>query len=74
MTSFTDERLKRLKEEADRNSLEYPIELSATEIKALLARLEAAERVVHRLDKLSGAELETELNYLLDGWQKTCGK
>ena len=77
MAIFTDEDLKRLKENATKREgmLSTVCTVDATEVKALLTRLEAAEKVVacHIL-------LEREMiNYdsfvsNLQAWRKAAGK
>jgi len=78
MTPFTDEDLKRLKEQTDEaveNRWNYPRWI---QIQALLARLEAAEACIddHRGDCLADIGKKCSCGYQekLDAWRKAAGK
>lgn len=72
--TFTDEDLKRLKERCESDDL---IGIFDYELPALLARLEAAEKIVifdclH--DPKAKCGCTKELNQLIQAWRKAAGK
>jgi hypothetical protein len=66
---FTDEDLKRLKEQLGEYVQLFPGALSVTEFDALLARLEAAEAIVYYCDRVPHTQQED----LKEAWRKAKG-
>jgi hypothetical protein len=75
--TFTDEDLKRLKEYAEHREgmLSTNCIMPANEVKALLARLEAAETALEAIYPCldSGSQFNY-LDILMDSWRKAAGK
>lgn len=67
--AFTDEDLKRLKEIVSKTGYER-VTFFDFDLKALLARLEAAEIIMETIVKLSGSDNLSAYQ----AWRKTCGK
>lgn len=73
--TFTDDYLKLLKEWADLGS---KAQLDPEDIYALLARLEAAEKVIKEVEYMAGAGFNTTTRSLMwdavKAWRKAAGK
>lgn len=77
MSPFTDDDLKRLKEELTcalrlDDKYAYPLQVSHPTLQALLARLEAAEWVCDGLENRS--DTPDYMKYRLKLWRKAAGK
>lgn len=68
MTSFTDEDLKRLKEYVE-TPMDYPVvNINQAKMRALIARLEMAERVCERAERTDILPVD------LKAWRAASGK